>query len=584
MASENSNQKYVSTEELMMSDSSEVLRKRIADLEQRLRISEKKSQSTVVELVSSHDEGQNANDQNYHYCIQQLLQIVTEDTGSFDEMLGKVLNIGLRFYQLDTAIIGTILGDSYEIVALKSNENVSYSVHSKLNLDDTVCGLVIDSDKLLAKDNLQNNEFGNTRNVKQSGVCSYIGAPVVTSNGPYGTVSFSSQTTRNRDFSKEEKSFCLLVSSWVGFLVNSQEQFEFMSSQSDYYQSLLKAVPTMVLLCDSDGLILSASDNLCKKFDMRKDEMPGKNLYSLFDDSDSSVLEEAIAVGDAQEIPIRFRMADGTTYDFELASRVKKVGVLQGVRMVVLNDVTERNAVLIEAENQNGKLEAANENLNQFAFIASHDLQEPLRKIQQFSSLLEEELQEHLTEDSEYHLGVIVDAAERMSTLIMDLLRYSGASKEEPLREHVKLNNLIEEVLTELELPIADSKAHITIESLPEVDGDRALLRQLFVNLIGNSIKYRSTDRPLQITVSGIGSDLKEGICVADNGIGFDMSFSKRIFEPFNRLHKSKEYKGNGIGLAICDTVCTKHNWNLTAESEKGVGTSFIISFNRTAA
>jgi len=249
--------------------------------------------------------------------------------------------------------------------------------------------------------------------------------------------------------------------------------------------------------------------------------------------------------------------------------------------MVVLTDVSERNKAARFAEEQNRLLKTANENLNQFAFVASHDLQEPLRKIQLFSGFLEDDLEGKLDKDASYHLNVIVDASDRMSTLIRDLLRFSGASQYEPKHDPINLNELIEEVVTELDLRVQDSGAEINVANLPEVEGDKGMLRQLFVNLIGNGIKYRSPERPVQITVKGYGKDLQEGVSVSDNGIGFEMEFARKIFEPFNRLHRSKEYKGNGIGLAICSTVCDKHGWGLSAESEPDIGSTFKIKFTQ---
>lgn len=230
-----------------------------------------------------------------------------------------------------------------------------------------------------------------------------------------------------------------------------------------------------------------------------------------------------------------------------------------------------------QLEEKNTRLESANESLNQFAFIASHDLQEPLRKIQQFSSFLRDDLGKQLNEDTLYHLNVVVDASERMSTLIYDLLRYSGASQEEPKVESVNLNELLNEVVKELEMSITESKARIQIGALPTVQGDKALLRQLFINLVGNSIKYRSTERTPIIKIDTLDKADDEGIVLEDNGIGFSTEFAKKIFDPFTRLHNNKQYKGNGIGLAICSTVCDKHNWTLTANGQVEEGCQFII-------
>jgi len=164
-----------------------------------------------------------------------------------------------------------------------------------------------------------------------------------------------------------------------------------------------------------------------------------------------------------------------------------------------------------------------------------------------------------------------------MSALIYDLLIYSGATKEEPNKELISLDEVLKDVQEGLQIPITESNASITVAELPEVTGDKALVGQLFTNLISNSIKYCASGKTPVIEVN---SEMKDGlhkISVSDNGIGFEMKFAKKIFEPFNRLHGSKEYKGNGIGLAICGMVCQKHKWNISAQSEVGAGSTFVI-------
>jgi len=167
--------------------------------------------------------------------------------------------------------------------------------------------------------------------------------------------------------------------------------------------------------------------------------LPGKNCYRAFNIDNSPALKQALTDGKANRLPLSFTLPEGELLEVEVDCDIKSVGALQGVRMVVLTDVSDRNKAAREVEEQNLLLETANEHLNQFAFVASHDLQEPLRKIQQFSHFLEEDLEGKLDEEGNYHLKVIVDASERMSTLIHDLLRFSGASQEEPKRDPPRL-------------------------------------------------------------------------------------------------------------------------------------------------
>ena len=533
-----------------------------------------------VNIVEYQSNGYDCTEeQAYRDALDKLFAVFSSEYLNIQEKLEQLLEIGLNYYQLDTAIVSMIVGDDYEIKSVSSRKQIQFEVGTVLHLSDTFSGQFVDKEALLAIDNVSASKLNTLPGYKRYGVESFIGASVHTASGPYGTVSFSSTVSRGNQYSAQDKKFSTLIGSWIGFLIGNQEQIEFMANQNEHYRTLFQTVPAMMFLCDADGLIISASDRLCVKLHKDSELLPGKNCHRVFNVNDKAGLEAAIVLGDADHLPLTFFLSDNSTIEVELDSSIKTVGTLQGVRMVVLSDVSERNKASRNAEEQNRLLKTANENLNQFAFIASHDLQEPLRKIQQFSSFLEEDLDGKLDKDASYHLNVIVDASNRMSTLIRDLLRFSGASQEEPQIESISLNELLAEVISGLQLPIEESKAVISVEKLPNVDGDRGMLRQLFVNLISNGIKYRSQDRPLTITVKGKSVNLQEGVSVSDNGIGFEMEFARKIFEPFNRLHRNNEYKGNGIGLAICGTVCDKHGWRLSAESEPDVGSTFVISF-----
>jgi len=533
-----------------------------------------------IDIVEYQSNGYDCTDeQNYQLALEKLVLAFSETDMDLQQKLEEILDISLAYFELDTANVAMIVGENFQFQCVRSSASDRRQVGDKLNLADTFSGQFTESKAFLSVDDVSSSAFSGLPCHEKSGIESYIGGAVNTSTGPYGSVSFSSKKSRGRAFTVQDENLILLISSWIGFLVGNREQMEFMYGQNDYYQSLFKSVPAMMFLSDADGLVISASDLLCNKLGVDPDNLPGKNCLEVFNVDNKQSFKNSIARGDAHEVAMVFSLDDNSTLEVQLDCRIKNVGSLQGVRMVVLNDVSALNQASRSAEEQNRRLEAANENLNQFAFIASHDLQEPLRKIQQFSSFLEEDLVGKLDKDTRYHLDVIVNAADRMSTLIHDLLRFSGASQEELSLEKVNLNTLFDEVRTELEMRIDEAKADITIDPLPEVKGDKGMLRQLFVNLVSNSIKYRSKERPLKITVTAMGENSQEGVVVADNGIGFEQEFAGKIFEPFNRLHGSKEYKGNGIGLAICSTVCDKHGWRLSAHGKPGVGSSFTIHF-----
>ncbi|CCH01860.1 PAS/PAC sensor signal transduction histidine kinase [Fibrella aestuarina BUZ 2] len=249
--------------------------------------------------------------------------------------------------------------------------------------------------------------------------------------------------------------------------------------------------------------------------------------------------------------------------------------------------VAERTQDLYEANQQ---LKKSNEHLAEFAYIASHDLQEPLRKIQSFSNLL---LERHdvAVNDNDY-LQRIHTAASRMATLLHDLLAYSRLSTRSEGTQPLQLTDLFEAVLQDQELLIEETGAVIDLHPLPAVMGRPAQLTQLFNNLVNNALKFRREGVVPQLTVQAIqltADELPERvkpsrladsyyrIDLSDNGIGFDEKYVDRIFQVFQRLHGRSAFPGTGIGLAICEKVAINHGGGITAQSQAGVGTTFSL-------
>ncbi len=230
------------------------------------------------------------------------------------------------------------------------------------------------------------------------------------------------------------------------------------------------------------------------------------------------------------------------------------------------------------------KLEASNRELQQFAYIASHDLQEPLRKITAFGDRLVVHAGETLDEKSKDYLERMQSAARRMKQLIEDLLNYSRVTTQANAFEVVSLEKLIEETSAILEFRIAETGGQIEMEGeLPTVHGDRSQLQQLIQNLLANALKYHQPDLPPKVVISGrkLAGNLTE-IKITDNGIGFNEKYLDRIFIPFQRLHTRDEYEGTGIGLAISRKIVQRHGGTITAKSRPGTGSSFIITLPTT--
>jgi signal transduction histidine kinase len=233
--------------------------------------------------------------------------------------------------------------------------------------------------------------------------------------------------------------------------------------------------------------------------------------------------------------------------------------------------VEDRTAALEQA---NAELEERNRDLDEFTYMASHDLQEPLRKLSAFSHLLQEDLQKDEPEEVNNDLEVITSSAQRMQTLVQDLLALSRSGRQSMSWEEVPLDECVAQALDALEVRVAETGAQIRTGGLPSVRGDRRLLTQLYQNLIGNALKFHGDEPPrIELSAEKAGDDWTLG--VADNGIGMNPEYAEQIFLPFKRLHGRREYEGTGIGLAICRKIVERHGGTIWAESEPGKGAHF---------
>ncbi|WP_343306309.1 response regulator [Chitinophaga niabensis] len=235
--------------------------------------------------------------------------------------------------------------------------------------------------------------------------------------------------------------------------------------------------------------------------------------------------------------------------------------------------VRELNSQLIKS---NVHLTAVNEELDRFAFAASHDLQEPLRKIRVFSDLILSK--KGKDEDVEKYMVKITNAAARMQQLVNDLLRFSRHALQGGDFVVTDLNTVVKEAMTELEMKIQATNAVIRIDALPSIPVIPVLMRQVFFNLLSNAIKFKRKELPPEVHIYAESSPEKYQVFVKDNGIGIDSQYLEDIFSVFKRLHSYHEIEGSGIGLSICKKIMDQHNGTITATSVADVGSTFILS------
>ena len=249
----------------------------------------------------------------------------------------------------------------------------------------------------------------------------------------------------------------------------------------------------------------------------------------------------------------------------------------QKLEQKVSKGLAEITQVTKELAERNQELNTANQQLENFAYTVSHDLQEPLRSINLFTQLLEQEYSEKLDDRAREYMSYIMGSAIRMQTLIRDVLDYSRLGKEEQDCFKVDFNQLIKTVLIDLQAIIQETEVEIVIGDLPTVTVNPTEICQLLRNLISNAIKFRSEQKPRIKIASRLQEDCWL-FTVRDNGIGIEPQYQKHVFEAFKRLHSQEQYSGSGVGLAICQKIITNHQGYIGVKSQLGKGSTFYFT------
>jgi len=365
---------------------------------------------------------------------------------------------------------------------------------------------------------------------------------------------------------------------------------ELEASEERYHRMVDEVQDYAIILLDKDGKILNWNKGAEKIKGYRPEEIIGQSFTVFYTPEDRvkgvpfSLLKEAALTGRAEQDGWRVRK-DRTKFwgSIVITALHDKQNDLMGFSKVT-RDLTERKMAEETLKQYLAKLERNNEELEQFAYVASHDLKEPLRKIITFGNLLETNAKESLDEKARDYVSRMQNSASRMMSLIEDLLNFSRVNRPTEGFELIDVNQVISRVLSDLEVLIHSRNVRMEIGKLPQLEGRKSQLGQLFQNLISNSVKFNDKQDPV---ISIMGSTFTEQatankfakIEIKDNGIGFENIYNQRIFEIFQRLHGKSEYPGTGIGLAICKKIVEAHGGTISAEGSLGEGATFTMIF-----
>ena len=367
-------------------------------------------------------------------------------------------------------------------------------------------------------------------------------------------------------------------------------------NREDLLIGIVDSFPGKKIIADPEGEILWSKlsideDEVCH-FDT---DLIHKNIQELFPDfiyeGVSTIIQEAFKQNNQQSFEYPMMGTDGNQHFFLI--KVNPIGedkVFINIQNITRKKIAEEELIsqakeLEQNHRQLKKTQASNEQLENFAYIASHDLREPLRTINNFADLLHRNYKDKLDEDGQTYLHFIVDRSQQMSYLIDDLLTYSRVNTENHNIEDVKFDELIDDVQLSLMQVINESKATIKRENyLPQpgmFKGNPVKMKQLFQNLIANAIKFRKKDIPCEITVRAKDAEGEWRFDVIDNGIGIRKEFQRQIFVLFKKLHATSSYPGTGLGLAICKKIIEQHNGNIWVDSEPDKGSTFSFTIKK---
>jgi PAS domain S-box-containing protein len=383
------------------------------------------------------------------------------------------------------------------------------------------------------------------------------------------------------------------------FRMQRKKAEEALQSSEERYRSLVELSPDALFVEADERIVFINSAGVRLLGAANAEQLIGRPVKDILhpDDWASAHLRLEELHHDNKPVPFleqRLVQLDGTPVDVEIAA-APLIFAGKPAAQVIAHDIRERKRAEEEIRNLNTdleqrvkertvELEAANKELEAFSYSVSHDLRAPLRHIEGFVEILTATTISSLDEESQRHLGTIAESAKQMGRLIDDLLTFSRTARAELTKTRTDLSALVQAAIRDLGQEARDRDVHWMIGQLPQVEADLALLRQVILNLLGNALKYTRTRKQARIEVGTCASESEHIIFIRDNGVGFDMRYAHKLFGVFQRLHRSSDFEGTGVGLANVRRIISRHGGRTWAEAELNKGATFYFSLAKAHA
>lgn len=526
-------------------------------------------------------------------ALRVLYDITSAPGLSFAQRLEQMFDFGQQQFQLDYGFFAQIVGDEYRVLQVRTPDG-SVQAGTVFDLRQAYCLATVNAAEPIAIEHASQSQWCQHPGYAGFGMESYLGMRIEVAAATYGVLCFCSHQPASQPFSLMDQQILKLMCQWIGREIEQQQVTMALQESETRFRSAFEDAAVGMALVAPTGQWLRVNQSLCDIVGYAAAELLASDFQAITHPADLDLdlmYVQQLLAGERRTYQMEKRYIHKQGHLIWVLLSVSLVRDAQQQPLYFISqieDVSDLKQADQQLQQLNTQLQKSNKELESFAFIASHDLKEPLRTVRNFSTLLQLTCGDSLSESGIDYLRRIEQATQRMQTLIDDLLQLSRVATKAAPFTTVDLNQVLAQVVANLQEQIARTGGTIHAERLPLIQADPGQMTQLWQNLVSNALKFHRDTPPIVRIYPqpdpGHPGDLSRGpthgiqLWIEDNGIGFDPKYCDRIFGAFERLHGRHEYDGTGMGLAICKKIVERHGGTITAQSSPGQGATFIVT------